>query len=179
MHFIPTNISNSHKNIIASGIKRIEMLNIALSNEKYLVDDREILRGGISYMIHTVESIFKQFPNDYLYLIIGLDLLTNITKWERFHEIIGLCNIIVSYRKIGDMMGTLERSIANESSLKSIISTDPAIFHSSSYGKIYLEETSSVKISSTEVRSRLRNKETVSKFMPPQLEEWLLKNKIY
>ena len=51
------------------------MLNIALSNEKYLVDDREISRGGISYMIHTVESIFKQFPNDYLYLIIGLDLL--------------------------------------------------------------------------------------------------------
>ena len=90
-----------------------------------------------------------------------------------------ICNIIVSYRKIGDMMGTLERSIANESSLKSIISTDPAIFHSSSYGKIYLEKTSSVKISSTEVRSKLRNKETVSKFMPPQLEEWLLKNKIY
>ena len=65
------------------------MLNIALSNEKYLVDDREISRGGISYMIHTVESIFKQFPNDHLYLIIGLDLLMNITKWERFDEIIG------------------------------------------------------------------------------------------
>ena len=85
------------------------MLNIALSNEKYLVDDREILRGGISYMIHTVESIFKQFPNDYLYLIIGLDLLTNITKWERFHDIIGLCNIIVSYREIDDMMNILEK----------------------------------------------------------------------
>ena len=176
---MPTNISNSHKNIIASGIKRIEMLNIALSNEKYLVDDREILRGGISYMIHTVESIFKQFPNDHLYLIIGLDLLVNITKWERFHEIIGLCNIIVSYREIDDVAGTLKRPMENGSSLKSIISTDPAIFHSSSYGKIYLEKTSSIKISSTEVRSKLKNKETVSSFIPPQLEEWLLENKIY
>ena len=45
--------------------------------------------------------------------------------------------------------------------------------------KYILEKTSSVKISSTEVRSKLKNKETVSKFMPPQLEEWLLKNKIY
>ena len=155
------------------------MLNIALKNEKYLVDDREILRGGISYMIHTVESISKQFPNDHLYLIIGLDLLIDITKWERFHEIIGLCNIIVSYREIDDMIGTLETSMANESSLKSIISADPAIFHSSSYGKIYLEKTSSIKISSTEVRSKLKNKETVSSFIPPQLEEWLLENKIY
>ena len=145
------------------------MLNIALLNEKYLVDDREISRGGVSYTIHTVESIFKQFPDDYLYLIIGLDLLVDIAKWERFHEIIGLCNIIVSYREIDDMMSTLERSIMNESSLKSIISTDPAIFHSSS----------SIKISSTEVRSKLKNKEIVSNFMPPQLEEWLLKNKIY
>ena len=67
----------------------------------------------------------------------------------------------------------------NESSLKSVISTDPVMFHSSSYGKIYLEKTSSVKISSTEVRNKLKNKEAVSKFMPPKLEEWLLKNKIY
>ena len=67
----------------------------------------------------------------------------------------------------------------NESSLKSIISTDPAIFHSSSYGKIYLEKTSAINISSTEVRSKLKNKETVSNLIPIQLEEWLLKNKIY
>lgn len=155
------------------------MLNIALQNEKYLVDDSEILRGGTSYMIHTVESIFRQFPNDRLYLIIGLDLLADITKWKRFDAIIGLCNIIVSYREIDDVVGTLERPMENGNSLKSIISTDPAIFHSSSYGKIYLEKTSSIKISSTEVRSKLKNKDTVSNCMPPQLEEWLLKNKIY
>ena len=179
MHFIPTNISTSNKKIIASGIKRIEMLNIALPDEKYLVDDREILRGGVSYTIDTVESIFKQSPDDHLYLIIGLDLLMELTEWKRFHEIISLCNIIVSYREINDMMSTLERSLMSESSLKSIISTDPAMFHSSSYGKIYLEKTSSINISSTEVRSKLKNKETVSNLMPLQLEEWLLKNKIY
>ena len=179
MHFIPTNVSNSNKKIIASGAKRIEMLNIALKNEKYFVDNREILKGGISYTIHTVESISKQFPNDHLYLIIGLDLLIDITKWERFHEIIGLCNIIVSYREIDDMAGILERSMANASRLKLTISTDAAIFHGSSYGKIYLEKTSSIKVSSTEVRSKLKNKETVSNFIPSQLEEWLLKNKIY
>ena len=155
------------------------MLNIALSNKKYLVDDREISRGGVSYMIHTMESFFRQFPDHHLYLIIGLDLLVNITKWEKFDQIIGLCNIIVSYREMDDMINILEKPIMNESSLKSIISTDRVMFHSSSYGKIYLEKTSSVKISSTEVRNKLKNNEAVSKFMPSKLEEWLLKNKIY
>ena len=176
---MPTNISNSNKKIIASAAERIEMLNIALSNEKYLIDDREILRGGVSYMIHTIESISKEFPNDYLYLIIGLDLLVDIVKWERFSDIIGLCNIIVSYRKIDDMVNTLESSVMNENSLKSVISKDPAMFHGCSYGKIYLEKTSSINMSSTEVRNKLKNKETVSDFMPIQLEKWLLKNKIY
>tara|TARA_B110000238_G_scaffold141084_1_gene152215 strand:+ start:320 stop:850 length:531 start_codon:yes stop_codon:yes gene_type:complete len=176
---VPTNISNSNKKIIASAAERIEMLNIALPNEKYLIDDREILRGGVSYMIHTVESISKEFPNDYLYLIIGLDLLVDIVKWERFSDIIGLCNIIVSYRKIDDMVNTLESSVMNENSLKSVISKDPAMFHGRSYGKIYLEKTSSINMSSTEVRNKLKNKETVSDFMPIELEKWLLKNKIY
>ncbi len=155
------------------------MLEIALSNPKYHIDDREILRGGVSYMIHTLESISSQFPDDHLYLIIGLDLLGDLTKWKRFPEIINLCNIIVSYRKIDDMMGALNEARIKESSLNSIISTDPAIFHGSSYGKIYLEKTTSINISSTEVRSKLKNKEKMSKFVPSQLEEWLLKNKIY
>jgi len=155
------------------------MLKIALPNEKYLIDDREISRGGISYMIHTVESISKEFPDSRLYLIIGLDLLADIAKWERFSEIIGLCNIIVSYREIDDMISALERPSMNKSSLQSVISKDLAIFHSSSYGKIYLEKTSSINISSTEVRRRLKNKQIVSNFMPSQLEKWLLKNKIY
>ena len=119
VHFIPTNISNSHKNIIASGVKRIEMLQIALSNPKYHVDNREILRGGVSYMIHTLESISDQFPDDYLYLIIGLDLLADIVQWKRFSQIMNICNIIVSYRKIDDMMNAM-----NEAIIKEVFSSD-------------------------------------------------------
>jgi nicotinate-nucleotide adenylyltransferase len=155
------------------------MLEIALSDEKYHVDDREISRGGVSYMINTIESISKQFPKDNLYLIIGLDVLANVDKWDRFPEILSLCNIIVSNRGNEYSMSNLNDIKINKASLSSIISSDPAIFHSGSYGKIYLEKTTSVNISSTELRSKLKNKETISNLLPSQLEEWLLKNKVY
>ena len=76
-------------------------------------------------------------------------------------------------------MEYLNDSKISKNSLSSIISSDPAIFHGSSYGKIYLEKTTSVNISSTELRNKLKNKETVSNYIPSQLEEWLSKNKIY
>ena len=155
------------------------MLEIALSNPKYQIDDREILRGGVSYMIHTLESVSDQFPDDHLYLIIGLDLLPDITQWERFAQIIKMCNIIVSYRRIDDMMNAINETAIKESGLNSIISKDLAIFHGSSYGKIHLERTTSVNISSTEVRNKLKNRENLSNFIPSELQEWLLKNKIY
>lgn len=155
------------------------MLEIALSNPKYHIDDREIVRGGVSYMVDTIESISKQLPSYNLYLIIGSDLLVDIYKWEGFSKIIGFCNIIVSYRENVNNMEYLNDSKISKNSLSSIISSDPAIFHGSSYGKIYLEKTTSVNISSTELRNKLKNKETVSNYIPSQLEEWLSKNKIY
>ena len=63
--------------------------------------------------------------------------------------------------------------------LKSLISTDLGIFHSQSYGKIYIQETSMVDISSTEIRDRLKNNLKISNLVPQTLEEWLLQKKIY
>ena len=60
IHFVPTNISNSEKIIYASQDNRLEMLKIGLTNKAYIVDDRELCRGGTSYAIDTIKSISKQ-----------------------------------------------------------------------------------------------------------------------
>ena len=63
--------------------------------------------------------------------------------------------------------------------LKSLISTDLGIFHAESYGKIYIQETSLVDISSTEIRDRLQKNQDISNLTPPLIEKWLLERKIY
>ena len=173
IHFVPTNIANSNKIIHASQSDRLQMLKIGLKNEAYIVDDREINRQGISYTIDTIRSISKEYDNATIYLIIGLDLISTIEKWKGFNEIIKSSNIIISSRM------TKNHNVILSKQLKSLISTDLGIFHSQSYGKIYVQETSMVDISSTEIRDRLKNNLKISNLVPQTLEEWLLQKKIY
>ena len=173
IHFVPTNISNSKKIIYASQDNRLEMLKIGLTNKAYIVDDRELCRGGTSYAIDTIKSISKQYGNANIYLIIGSDILSTIHKWKDFNHITRLSNIIVQSR----VSKNIESLLNNE--LKSLISTDLGIFHAESYGKIYIQETSLVDISSTKIRDRLQKNQDISNLTPPLIEKWLLERKIY
>ncbi len=173
IHFIPTNISNSEKNILASAENRLEMLKIGLSNKAYIVDDREISREGISYTIDTIRSVMEEYNDANIYLIIGSDVLSSLNEWKDYNNIISSCNIIVLSRMTRNIGSTVNNQ------LKSLISQDLGIFHSRSYGKIYTEETSTIDISSTEIRDKLQKNQTISNLIPPLLEQWLLNNKIY
>ncbi len=177
VHFVPTNIPTSSKKIIASSTDRIDMMKICLNDSNSIIDDREISRGGISYMIDTIESIKKDYTNANLYLLIGIDVLQNINLWKSFDKIIKTCNIIVSSRSHKSI--DYVKDINKNSQLHPLISTDRTIFHSDSYGKIYLEETSMINTSSTEIRDKLGYKQSVRGLISPQLEKWLSKHKIY
>ena len=170
---MPTNISNSKKIIYASQDNRLEMLKIGLTNKAYIVDDREFCRGGTSYTIDTIKSISNQYDNANIYLIIGSDVLSTINKWKDFNNIIRLSNIIVQSRQSKNIESLLDNQ------LKSLISTDLGIFHTESYGKIYIQETSLVDISSTEIRDRLKKNQDISNLTPPRIEKWLLERDIY
>jgi len=179
---LPTNISSSSKIISASASQRIKMLDQALGDYKnYVIDKREIIRGGKSYTIDTVNSISDEYKNYRLYLIIGFDNLTSILKWKNFPQILEKCNIIVSRRRTLDqgnykMLDNLN-NIDNE--LTNCISPDLVRFHDESYGKIHIEATSILNISSSEVRQKLEQNQTVSDLMPPKLNKWLLEHKVY
>ena len=173
IHFIPTNISNSEKKICASHMDRLEMLNIGLNNPKYIADDREIMRKGISYTIDTIESVIEEYMEANVYLIIGSDILPTLNKWKDFNNIILLCNVIVLARM------TKNNDSEINSELKPLICSDRAIFHSNSYGKIYLQDKPLINISSTEIRSRLQKNQKVSNLIPLRLDQWLQKRKIY
>jgi nicotinate-nucleotide adenylyltransferase len=173
IHFIPTNISNSEKKIFASHVDRLEMLRIGLDNPAYIVDDRELMRKGISYTIDTIKSVVEENRGANIYLIIGSDILPTLNKWKDFSNIMLLCNIIVLAR-----MTKNNDSFINKE-LKSLICSDLGIFHGNSYGKIYLQDMPLINISSTEIRSRLQKNQKVSNLIPLRLDQWLQKRKIY
>ena len=176
IYFIPTNISNSKKKFFATPKQRIKMLEVCLDNKSYIIDDREIARGGISYTFETLSEISSENPNSKLYLILGLDKLNSITEWKDFEKIFEICNIIVSLRYSSDKPN---KEPLIHKPLQSLILSDPAIFHRHPYGRIYIEQTSVINVSSTEIRRKLRNYASISDLVDPRLEKWLLENKVY
>jgi len=182
VHFIPTNISSSSKKISASTSQRIKMLHKALDDyENFIIDEREIIRGGKSYTIDTINSISDEYKNCRLYLIIGFDNLNPMFKWKNFLQILEKCNIIVSCRRtfnqdnyeMLDDLNNIDKELIN------YISLDPTRFHDESYGKIHVEATSILNISSSEVRQKLKQNQLVSDLIPQKLDKWLLEHKVY
>ena len=158
------------------------MLHKALDDyENFIIDEREIIRGGKSYTIDTINSISDEYKNYRLYLIIGIDNLSPMFKWNNFLQIIEKCNIIVSCRRTlnQDNYEMLDNLNNIDKELINYISLDPTRFHDESYGKIYIEATSILNISSSEVRQKLKQNHLVSDLIPQKLDKWLLEHKVY
>ena len=76
-----------HKNSLHySSKQRLEMLSLAIKEFPSLeIDTREIDRGGSSYMIETLAEIVKEFKDNTICLIIGMDSFKTFKtckKWD-------------------------------------------------------------------------------------------------
>ncbi len=169
-----TNISNSKKKIEATSKKRLLMMKEAIGKvENFIIDDREIKRGGTSYTHETVREIQKEYSSGTkLYCIIGYDLLDSIYSWECFQDILKLSNILVTRREDSS-------SELSEHKIFPYLTTNQSIFHNASCGKIFIESTSIINVTSTDIKHRIKNNISIAGLVNPNLEKWLDKNKIY
>jgi len=101
--FVPAN-DPPHK-ILAAGATaadRLEMLNLALAGLDYVaVEDCEIVRGGVSYTIETVEWLERKYANRIegkIGLIIGQDLAAGYASWREAGRLADKVGIILAGR---------------------------------------------------------------------------------
>jgi nicotinate-nucleotide adenylyltransferase len=87
--FIPACQSPFKQEIPAAPAEmRLQWLRLALAGQsKYVVDDQEIRRGGVSYTIQTVRDYAKKFPHAKLFWLIGADNVPTLNKWAEANEL--------------------------------------------------------------------------------------------
>ncbi|MES3038827.1 MAG: nicotinate (nicotinamide) nucleotide adenylyltransferase, partial [Bdellovibrionota bacterium] len=70
--------------------QRMKMVELCLQgfSPKFILDDREIRRGGKSYTIDTVNELKKEYPKDELILIVGLDQFEAFHSWKDYPQIL-------------------------------------------------------------------------------------------
>jgi nicotinate-nucleotide adenylyltransferase len=67
---------------------RLRLLRLALAGFTYCeIDDQELVRGGISFTIDTLNDYAKRYPQAELYCLIGADHAPMLPKWRQADDL--------------------------------------------------------------------------------------------
>lgn len=81
---------------------RLAMLELAIADADFLtVDDCELVRGGISYTIDTIQYLKKKYADSLegkIGLVIGQDLISGFLDWKDAEELARITDIIIASR---------------------------------------------------------------------------------
>ena len=88
----------------ASPAQRLAMLVAAVGDQPgLLIDERELLRPGPSYMVDTLASLRAELGPTPLALIVGWDAFAGLDSWHKWREIFELAHLIIVKRPTADL----------------------------------------------------------------------------
>lgn len=146
---------------------RLEMLKIALFDEKDLVaDDLEIRRGGNSYTCDTIRELSKEYGKECLLCyIIGDDTLLSMHRWKEPEVIFKGARILTIMRNFKkDSPEILEHL----QFLKDTFDAD-----------VELLDVPVMDISSTMIRKRVGEGLSIEGLVPDRVVDYISENKLY
>ncbi len=176
MHFIPCGDPPHRATPMAPAAVRLDMVRAAIEGQSgFVLDERELRRGGPSYTVDTLSSLHEDFPDDPLCLVIGMDAFLGLPKWHEWREILQLAHIVVAHRPgwrapdmgaLGDLLA--ERRTARVRDL-----------HETRAGAVFVHAVTQLEISSTEVRALVRAGRDPRFLMPDPVRQYILESGCY
>jgi nicotinate-nucleotide adenylyltransferase len=137
--------------------RRKEMLEwLFRDKDEYEVSDVELSRDHSGYTAQTVSIYKERYPEKDLYLLIGSDEAENFRQWKSWEYILENTLLLIGGRQEGNI------SFPREVEEKSVLLDNKVI-----------------DISSTQIREKLKNGESVEGYLPDRLEEYIAGRGLY
>jgi nicotinate-nucleotide adenylyltransferase len=135
---------------------RLEMVRAAVEGlEGIEADDREIRRGGPSYMVDTVHELLAEESGAEIFVVLGADAAAGLDTWERADELAALVTVAV-VRRPGFPPPT-----------------DLPPFR---WVEIDVPE---LEVSSSDLRARMAAGRPIDVLVPPAAATWIARHRIY
>jgi nicotinate-nucleotide adenylyltransferase len=161
---------------VASAEHRWQMVVRALAGHPVLVaDDRELRRGGVSYMVETLIDAGGDYAHETLCLIMGTDALLGFERWHQWQRILTLCNLVVMTRPGWPQGGGDARLPAWAAARQC---TRPAEL-AGEVGRVYLQAVTPIDISATRIRRAIAANENVDALLPPPVRDYICEHGLY
>jgi nicotinate-nucleotide adenylyltransferase len=180
--YFVTSVNPPHKSSCtqANFLDRHGMLALALAGQPELIPSSlEFDRAGRSYTIDTLRAFKQMFPSGTLFFfLIGIDAFLEIGSWKEYRLLPELCHFLVFSRpgfpreELGER---LPAGLINQV-VPTLLTSEVKIFD---FQKIILAEGFECPISSTMIRARIQQGESVEDYVPPLVAEYLRKTGLY
>jgi nicotinate-nucleotide adenylyltransferase len=142
---------------------RLELCRAAIAgDDRFAASDLEIVRGGTSYTVDTLEELNSSTPDSELFLILGGDVAAGLTRWRDPERVLALATPALAGRR-----GTPREAVA--AALATIPGGERACFF----------KMPTVAISSTMVRERARTGQPIRYLVPDAVEDYIASSGLY
>lgn len=123
--FVPCGNHAFNKNLEGAE-HRVKMIERAIKGiNKIKINDIEIKSSGINYTIDTVRKLRKIYPEHEFFLIIGADIICEITKWHKYKELLEEIDMFIFKRSMKDISSTqIREKLKNGESIKGLVSEE-------------------------------------------------------
>jgi nicotinate-nucleotide adenylyltransferase len=171
VRFIPLAVAVHRKQPGTPADIRMEMVKAAIAGQPgFIADDREIRRGGGSYMLDTLRSLRREVGETIpLCLIIGMDAFRGFPAWRQPEEILQLAHLVVMERP-----GEAEPALYPQQ-----VTDDEKLLRSRQGGHILFQPVPQLEISATAIRESLRQGRSPRFLLPDRVLEIIRKEALY
>ncbi len=176
IRLLPCSVPALKKATSASFEQRVDMLKLATEDVDYVViDEREHHRQGKSYTLDSLQSLAKENVGRTSVLVVGADTVLTMDQWHRWQTLAHHCHLVLVKRP-GSLIVDIEKVMQP---LGFVCTKNIQELELTPYGRYYCLNIEEKDISSTEIRNRLTNKQTIDSLIPNCVNDYIKKNFIY
>ena len=142
---------------------RLNMCAAAVADdERFEVSDLEVVRGGTSYTVDTLEELRSSTPDNELFLILGGDIAAGLPRWHQPERVLSLATPALAGRR-----GTPSAEV--EAAMASLPGGERAVCF----------DMPTVAISSTLIRDRAAAGESIRYLVPDKVAGYIADHNLY
>lgn len=178
LRLVPANAPPHRPAPVATAAERLRMLGLAAdASPGFVVDDRELVRGGASYSIDTLRALRAECgAATRLCLIVGLDAFAAIHTWKEWRQLAEYAHVVVVQRPGAVLAQEAEAAQWVRSRLAS--DAEQALAQCA-HGSILRLEFTQLAISATQIRTLLAEGRSPRYLLPDVVLDYIRENRIY
>jgi nicotinate-nucleotide adenylyltransferase len=152
------------------------MLELALAPYSDLtVDDREVRRGGRSFMVDTLQSVRDEVQDAPVFLCLGQDAANHLNTWRDWEKIFELAHLVVMTRP--DSQSSYPPELESAIGQRRVMRTRDLV--DSPAGGVRHVEVTQLAISSTNIRTQLAQSHSPRFLLPATVLAYIEKHGLY